>query len=297
MGNFLNLRVKSPGSGGELIQGTLSGTPFLVTCPIDLYAEAALSVQQNLGNHTKARLAQARTLAYLGYETAPCGILLHSALPQGKGLASSSADIAAVCQLTALSLGHELMSEEIAAIAVKIEPTDGVFCPGIVQFNHLNGMILKTWPHPPNLSLLLYDCGGAVDTLRFNRRGDLRQLNDAKEPDIREAIALLEQGFAKQDPLLIGAAATRSAFANQKILYKKQLANLHDIAMRCGAVGVNIAHSGTVIGMIFAGGQTREKLRAKEMMRQEYPEMLLLHDANLISGGLRIEKSDAARSL
>lgn len=286
----MKLRVKSPGSGGELIQGTVDGEPFLVTCPIDLYAEAVISTRQNWGCHTKAQLAQEKTLAYLGYRAFPFGIQLVSMLPQGKGLASSSADIAVVCQLTALSLGHQLTTAEIAAIAAAIEPTDGVFCEGIVQFNHLHGTIKKTWPAPPDLSLLLFDCGGAVDTLTFNRRHDLQKLNAAKEEIILEALSLLDEGLLKNQPQLIGEAATLSAFANQEILYKEPLTKIYDIASYCGAIGINIAHSGTIVGVMFASVKTEEITNTCRIMREKCPEVTFLKKVNLISGGLRIEE-------
>lgn len=42
-------------------------------------------------------------------------------------MASSSADIASICQLTALSCKRILSQDEISKIATSIEPTDGIF--------------------------------------------------------------------------------------------------------------------------------------------------------------------------
>ena len=286
----MKLCVKSPGSGGELIQGTLNGEPFLVTCPINLYAKATLLTKHAKLSQAKAYRAQINTLKYLGIEKFPYGIQLQSNLPHGKGLSSSSADIAAVCQLTALALGYKLTTQEISQIATSIEPTDGVFCEGIVQYNHLTGAIQRSWHDIPNIVLALFDLGGSVDTLKFNQRDDLKELNLAKEPLIQEALELLNRGLTHHDRKMIGKATTLSAFANQNILEKKELEKIYDIAMQNDALGINIAHSGTIIGMLFCCEQMDDLLLAIEKTKKTCQSVSFLKTVNLISGGLRIEE-------
>ena len=120
-----------PGSCGELVQGTKEGVPFLVTCPIDLYTTVTVTdgVGQRQGFGAKSHAAFRRILDYLGEEVFPCDMTLASELPIGKGMASSSADIAAVCFAAAAALGKELTAAEVSRIAAGIEPTDGVFSP------------------------------------------------------------------------------------------------------------------------------------------------------------------------
>ena len=109
--------------------------PFLVTCPIDMYAKAGMTGYFSYLPY-KAKLARRKTLDYLKTKSLRKFCLMTQLLT-GKGMASSSADIAAVCQITALSVGKQLTECEIAQIAASIEPTDGVFCKGIVRLNHL----------------------------------------------------------------------------------------------------------------------------------------------------------------
>ena len=80
------------------------------------------------------------------------------------------------CQLTALSCKRILSQDEISKIATSIEPTDGIFCKGIVRYNHLNGQVLEHLGLAPKIKILMFDCGGKVDTLSFNRRKDLKRL-------------------------------------------------------------------------------------------------------------------------
>lgn len=74
----------------------------------------------------KARLARNKTLDYLGTKSY-AKFCLTTELLTGKGMASSSADIASICQLTALSCKRILSQDEISKIATSIEPTDGIF--------------------------------------------------------------------------------------------------------------------------------------------------------------------------
>lgn len=283
------LCVKVPGSGGELLQGTIDGEPFLVTCPINVYTKAIVSNERCIDLPPRALVALEETLHFFKQQTFFYGIRLQSALPQGKGMSSSSADIAATCQAAAIALGNRLTEENVASIAVSVEPTDGVFCEGIVRFNHINGKILEKWREVPTLVFVLFDLGGAIDTLYFNRRLDLHRLNVQKEPQIKEALRILQIGLAGGDLGAIGRAATISAFANQAILYKPQLDTIYKIARRCGAFGINIAHSGTLVGMLFAADQANDMKKSIRMMKENYPEITFLRIAQLISGGFEIE--------
>ena len=60
------------------------------------------------------------------------------------------------------------------------------------------------------------------------------------------------------------ALAKKSALANQKILPKRGLLELIDFAAELGALGVNVAHSGTVAGIFFRAddSRVREKISA-----------------------------------
>ena len=159
--------MRVPGSCGELAQGVHKGKPYLVTCPIDAYTTVWVSDswQGQAGLGEKSCLALKLTLDFLGKTSFPYGIRLESELPHGKGMASSSADIAAVSAAAAAALGKRLSPEEIFRIATAIEPTDPVFFPGHVCANQQDGSIYAEYADWPQLKIAIFDTGGTVDTL------------------------------------------------------------------------------------------------------------------------------------
>lgn len=286
--------VRCPGSCGELVQGTTAGSNFLVTCPINLYSEVTVSLSSDpsslwsAGNKTVE--AVHKTLEYLGESFEGIEVRVASELPVGKGMASSSADIAAACLATALAAGRTLDIDEVCKIAIAIEPTDGIFSPGITMIDHVTGKTRHSLGEPPDITLAVLDAGGEVDTIDFNHRSDLAELNRSKEPEVLAALRLVEAGIQNRDSALLGAGATLSALANQRILFKPSLERIIEIAHSFGAVGVNAAHSGTVLGVLFetrAGADIDGCIR---MICQECPDVRFFRTAQLVSGGLSVVK-------
>jgi L-threonine kinase len=286
--------VRVPGSCGELVQGTLDGHHFLITCPIDLYSEVIIQTgQEIIAADNKAMAAVFRTWEYLQVAREPFSLQVDSVLPKGKGMASSSADISAACQAAALIAGRTISLDEIADIALGIEPTDGVFYPGIVMFDHVQGTIRRHLGSPPPMQVAIFDGGGQINTIEFNQRSDLVLLNRQKEAQIRQAVQLVIQGLAIGDCGLIGQGATISALANQEILFKPCIPVIVELLAEFGAVGVNTAHSGTVIGVLFSeeNQQIRDCVAA---VSKACPELAFLGTAQMISGGLSIREADDA---
>lgn len=247
------------GACGELVQGMVDDRYFLITCPIDICSEVAVTLTPEgrfyaPPGRSKALAAARLTMERLGEKRWGAALQVCNPLPPGKGLASSTADVAAAAAATAKALGAELSLEEIKDIALAVEPSDGTFFPGIVLFDHLRGQFWESLGEPPPMGLLIVDLGGTVDTLRFNRRPDLQALNRAKEEAVRRAVALVREGLARGRDELIARGATLSALANQEILYKPELESLVGISTALGALGVNVAHSGTVVGILYRPG-------------------------------------------
>lgn len=243
--------VSSPGSCGEFIQGYAEGSSFMVTCPVDRFSYA-LSDFEGKGDSLpeKAEKAVHHTLSYLGEGGRQLPLRLKSYILKGKGMASSTADISAAAQAAALACGRKLSEREIAHIALSIEPSDATFFKGVVQFDYRGGTLIREMGLCPPMQILIYDCGGEVDTMQFNSRRDLEALQKSNEKEIEEALSLFRQGMENRNLDLIGKAASISAFANQKILYKKPLPDFYRLGMAMGGKGVICAHSGTVLGLI-----------------------------------------------
>ncbi|MGB9793002.1 MAG: GHMP kinase, partial [Thermacetogeniaceae bacterium] len=237
-----------PASCGELVQGTSSGVNFLVSCPVNWYSLVSVRLGRGIcdkvspSSCSKAARAARLLLDRLGYQEFGAEISVSSAIPVGKGMASSTADIAAACYAVAAALGIRLDPRLVAQVALSIEPTDGTFVRGIALFDHVKGRIFEELGSPPPMGILAVDFGGEVDTLEFNGRPDLPELNRRNEPVIARALSLVRLGIAKGDPRLVGEGATISALANQSILPKPRLEELVGLARRIGAYGVNVAH-------------------------------------------------------
>ncbi len=265
--------VRSPGSCGEFIQGSLGGTPFLLTCPVNRYSHALADVQHPFRNNhfplqAKARKARELTLALLGMEEENTPIYVRSDIPQGKGMASSSADIGAVAMATALLKGRELTLTELEKISLAIEPSDATFYPGVVLFDYLKGNLSKQMGVCPPMKIVIFDEGGSVDTVAFNNRVELPDLIREKEGLIEEALYLFELGINSKDVDLIGRASTISSFANQRILPKPDLYGVHEIGQYYGSSGTIIAHSGTIMGLIFPVDEKNVDKVVREVLRE-----------------------------
>lgn len=285
--------VKAAGSCGEMVQGVVDGQSFLITCPIDLYSEAVIIAQPDDWDSRagyKTRAAVAGTLAYLGVSDSGFGVRITSAIPVGKGMSSSSADISAACQAAALYVGRRLTADEIADIALTIEPTDAVFYDGIMMFDHVAGKLRRSLGVPPAMDILVFDAGGEVDTIAFNERLDLARLNKAKEEEVRRAADLVVTGLQQGDCRLIGAGATLSALANQIILPKPCLETILTISAAYGSVGVTAAHSGTVVGVLFPAGAPQQDECISAVQERCGSAVQILCRTRLTAGGLTIEK-------
>ena len=200
----------------------------------------------------KARLAVAMTLDHFRRSDVDVTVRLSNELPRGKGMASSTADVSASIAATSAALGQsgDMLPSEIARIALLVEPSDGLMLPGISMFDHRNGTVTEILGEAPSMRVVVLDFGGNVDTLEFNsvsREHTLRRL----QPQFEEALALVKLGVEVGCAEYIGAGATLSTIANQEVLDKPQLDYVLSVAPSLGSVGVNVAHSGTVVGMLF----------------------------------------------
>lgn len=295
----MRVTVRAPGSCGELIQGMIEGQSFLISCPINLYSTVTVTTVPDKQNNiqvvprfkTKAKLAAQKTLDYLGITNSSVYITIESDLPIGKGWASSTADMSASVLATALAFEKNLTSQEIAKICISIEPTDSTIFPGITMFDHVHGNKIESIGKSQNLKIIAVDFPGKVNTLHFNSRDDLNILNREKENDVIRGLELIKSGIETDNSALIGQGSTISAIAHQKILFKEHLHKLIAIAQKHRAIGVNIAHSGTVIGLIFEEGQVSTKELKRDIV-SNCPRIVSLLELRMVNGGLQVVSVD-----
>lgn len=244
------------GTFGELLQGVLPGDggDFLVTLPVARWSMATF--RQDPGadgitvrpEHKKKALRLAHLITE--EERRPVrGILtVSSVIPEGKGLASSSADLVATARAVAKSLGTPMPPRRIERLLARIEPTDGVLYPGIVAFHHREVRLRAVLGSLPAMTVVGIDEGGAVDTVAYNRIP--KSYSTAQGYEYARLLNRLTDAIPRHDLAEVGRVATRSALMNQPLRYKRSLEPMREICSEVGGLGVAVGHSGTTLGVL-----------------------------------------------
>lgn len=252
---------------GELLQGMFEDGAgrlrrALVTLPHrERGSRAVFYPSQNhwgvVGTPELIKVRRAAILALREFSTHPSPakggqIEIISDVPRGIGMGSSTSDVTATIRAVADYHGVSLSCEEVGKLAVLAEcASDSIMIDDrVVLFAHREGEVLETFGHrlPP---LIVVGCdtapGTHVDTLRFQPA----DYNDREIGAFQVLRAALRRAVATDDVALLGRVATASARINQRFLPKPPLERLLDLCMRNGGCGVQVAHSGTVAGLIF----------------------------------------------
>tara|TARA_Y100000815_G_scaffold181585_1_gene165502 strand:+ start:92 stop:1033 length:942 start_codon:yes stop_codon:yes gene_type:complete len=283
--------VRAPGVCGELAQGVIEGIHFLVTCPVDFYSRVKVDIYSDgpgveaPQDCDKAAAAVRRTLFHLKNAKVRAKLTINNPIPRGKGMASSSADLAAAIAATGFALGEEISPYQIAQIALSIEPTDGIMIPGVALFDHRAGIIRESLGPPPPMEIVALDLGGTVDTVQFNMVDRFQRWQSVDE-QTGEALRLLRRGIEEQDPELVGRGASISAEASQTVLAKPRLAEVKEFAESVGAVGVNVGHSGTIMGVLLDARERRGKSTYHKAL-SAFPDAESVYHFRLLGGGVQ----------
>lgn len=277
-----------PGTCGELFQGTLDGVPCLVSCPIASYSRADVWLGTQAGwviqpEGPKVRQALQAGLASRLHTASGGQVRCCSALPQGRGYGSSTADIGAVLYALGQALHRPFTPLEVSRLAVQVEPTDSSLFPGLALWDHRQGRLYQALGPAPALTVIILDPGGEVDTLTFNQR-DHRALLHKLAARHREAFRVLYAGLQQMDLEAIGHAATLSATAHQGILENPLLDLALSLAREVHALGVCRAHSGTILGLL-VDPQRTDVAEVLAVAAQRCGTAVTLHSQRLINGG------------
>jgi uncharacterized protein involved in propanediol utilization len=254
---------------GEIVQGVFYSADgilehALVTLPCALYSSRAhfrplrsgpLSVEP--AECTKARAAARLTLEVLGRPGWGGSIRIDSNVPVAWGCGSSTTDVLATIRAVADAFDEKMAPEWAARLAVASELASDslMYAPDrAVLFAQRRGSVLDDLGGPlPPVEVLGFntECGRGVETLSLPPCRYSAWEVEAFGP----ILGLLRRAVEQQDPYLLGRAASASTGINQRHRPRRGMDRILAIARETGAAGVQVAHSGTVAGLLFEPGR------------------------------------------
>lgn len=285
--------AQCPASCGELIQGWILGSEKLVSCPVDWYSTVEVSSGSPLADERLLSRAMVdRVLAHFDYPahwSQEIRVDVHSTIPVAKGMASSTADIAATALATAHHLGHTLNESTLAQLCVSLEPTDSTVFRQLTLFDHNDASTQIACEAQPHLDLLVLESPVTLRTSDYHRIPRLDRLH-AGAAALQQAWEKVQEACITQNPRRMGEAATLSAIASQMLLPKPDFNALLSLVEECDLYGVNVAHSGSVVGLML----DRERhdvdyiqwALAERKLTSHWPEQHLLR---MVNGGVELQ--------
>lgn len=283
--------AQCPASCGEIIQGWILGSEKLVSCPVNWYSEVEITTGAPLPDERP--LVRAMVKQVLAFWQLPDALSneiridCRSTIPVAKGMASSTADIAATAVATSRHFGFTLDDVSLSQLCVALEPTDSTVFRSLTLFDHNTAQTRISCEHLPALDVLLLESPLTLrteDYHRLPRQTALMSSADALDSAWRK----VQRACLTSDPALLGEAASQSAIASQALLPKPGFNALMTIVEQCDLYGLNVAHSGSVVGL-FLDRQRHdlEKVRAllsRPALQQHWPQQHLLR---MVEGGVR----------
>ena len=283
---------KCPASCGEFVQGIIKDEEYLSSYAVNLYSKAIIEEKVNDINMgpKKSRKAIEKVFEEFNIpikESKNISLRIESNIPTGKGMASSSADIGSTIVATLSLLNKSMSSEEISRIAASIEPTDSIFINKNSIFNPINGEVVKYLGNIKNSRVVILEPNKKLSTTKIRSKSNYKDLKIKNKDIIKESFNLLEQGIKTNNLELVGKASTMSSLANENLHKKYGLKEIIKISNQYGAYGVNIAHSGTVVGVII--DRTMDDKRLIDMFKDNNLNSFYkkIYTLDIIDGGIR----------
>lgn len=247
---------------GELFQGQIEDADnghrrCLVSLPCrSMYSQVTYrpdtSANFRVSPAYKQKSCQAVKLAVKFFNLPYTGgdIVVESTVPEAKGCGSSTADCVAAVQAVGDAANRALAESDIARIVVNAElASDNFMFDRAVLFAHREGVVIEDYFKAfPQFEVLGVDTASDdyVHTLDYppatyswRQRQTFHTLTSA-----------LRRGILTNDLQLLGRVATASASINQTFLPKPRFEEIRDIADNSCALGVAVAHSGTVMSIL-----------------------------------------------
>ena len=280
-----------PASCGEFVQGVMDRAEYLCSYAVDLYSTAEVEEKLNNINLGPLKSRKAIEAVFKKFnipveESKNISLKIRSKIPVGKGMASSTADIGATIGATLGLIKKELSSEEIAKLASTIEPTDSIYIEKNSIFNPLNGEVIRYLGNVKDLRVVILEPNSTLNTMRIRKTPNYKKIKTQNKEIIKISFSLLEEGIKSNDMHKIGKASTF-----RSIHKKEGLEKIIEISKNYGAYGVNVAHSGTVVGILI--DKSMNATRLLELLKNERLDSVYkkMYTSNIIDGGIRGEQT------
>ncbi len=247
------------GTLGELLQGPFVRQDGLhiaiISLPVRRYSWVHFAPAQDtrldddFAVKPKSRRAMEIYLALHG-RSLPCGRWSYdSELLQGKGMASSTADMVATIRCLDAIFGVHSSPELIAGILRDIERSDSVFLEGHALYLSAQQEVVHHFSANPRFHLCYIDEGDPIDTQAAGPA--LLAHYERRLTDYLANLHAAIGAFSASDLTGICRCATRSALLAQDALPKRTLDVLAARQARYKADGIVVAHTGSLVGYLY----------------------------------------------
>jgi L-threonine kinase len=262
------------GKVGEWLQGTdengdpivfpftTTSSPFRTLTRIEPAPTLSIVAEpHSISSKRKTELAVKEMAVTCGFAS-DCDyrITILNSPPAGKGLGSSSVDVASALLAIKHRRDLDVSNATLFQIMCRVERSDFLFQPElIIATNPVAGIFSVARP-APQCVLLAWDTspGEHVDTEAV-RYLDLARRRFSR--DYRELCLLMQSN----DPAALFHASSRSAELNDRLVPKKGFSLASRLADEFHALGIIAAHTGTYLGIAFPSSVDQDLLTSVQV--------------------------------
>lgn len=265
--------VSFPASCGELVQ-VMGKKESVCSYAVNLYSKVTITnrsvgtcCRTSLLETGKSKSKKASDLFFDNYNISKekinkININIDSSIPVGKGMGSSTADIVATLIALSCFFNIDMSVNDIINYCINIEPTDSIIIFNqLCMMNPINGEIQAT-----NNLKEMYDVyclipGEVIITEEFRTKFSVNKRKYFEE--YNKLFNKTKKLFLNKDIDIeeLFKLARKSAKLNNSFISKPYINELMELELKSGIIGINIAHSGSVVAIVF-----NNKLISKEQL-------------------------------
>jgi uncharacterized protein involved in propanediol utilization len=247
------------GKVGEWLQGVddegvpvvcalaVNSSPFRTVTSIEPAASLTVLINPDApADSAKVQKAIKELASSYGFiDDCTCRVTISGSPPRGKGLGSSSIDIASALLAIANQRELRISAAELFKLMCRVERSDYLFDPKLIVAANPRDGSCSVVAHAPKCRILAWDTDpAAVVATEAVLHLDLARRSFSAE--YQELSGMIKSG----ETVGLLLAATRSAELNDRILPKTGFAAAKKLVNDLRNIGLIAAHSGTILGFV-----------------------------------------------